>query len=81
MSERRCETSGKHLAATNCNLQPRNGEKNEKTLHASNRNRPCGPSRVPDDRGCKKKDEFAATPNLSFPLIATDILQMFYLQT
>jgi len=29
----------------------------------------------------KKKDESAATPNLSFPIIATDILQMFYLQT
>ena len=28
-----------------------------------------------------KKDPFAATPNLSFPLIATDIIQMFYLQT
>jgi len=27
------------------------------------------------------KDPFAATPNLSFPIIATDILQMFYLQT
>jgi hypothetical protein len=27
------------------------------------------------------KDIFAATPNLSFPIIATDILQMFYLQT
>jgi len=29
----------------------------------------------------KKKNEYAATPNLSFPIIATDILQMFYLQT
>lgn len=29
----------------------------------------------------KKKDEFKATPNLSFPLIATDIIQLFYLQT
>ena len=29
----------------------------------------------------KKKVEDAATPNLSFPIIATDILQMFYLQT
>jgi hypothetical protein len=29
----------------------------------------------------KKKDEFRATPNLSFPLIATDIIQLFYLQT
>jgi len=28
-----------------------------------------------------KKDETAATPNLSFPIIATDIIQMFYLQT
>jgi hypothetical protein len=27
------------------------------------------------------KDPLAATPNLSFPIIATDILQMFYLQT
>jgi hypothetical protein len=27
------------------------------------------------------KDPLAATPNLSFPLIATDIIQMFYLQT
>jgi len=27
------------------------------------------------------KDEFAATPNLSFPIIATDIIQMFYRQT
>jgi len=27
------------------------------------------------------KDPYAATPNLSFPIIATDILQMFYLQT
>ncbi len=29
----------------------------------------------------KKKVEDAATPNLSFPVIATDIIQMFYLQT
>jgi hypothetical protein len=29
----------------------------------------------------KKKDEYRATPNLSFPLIATDIIQLFYLQT
>ena len=29
----------------------------------------------------KKKDETKATPNLSFPLIATDIIQLFYLQT
>ena len=28
-----------------------------------------------------KKDPLAATPNLSFPVIATDIIQMFYLQT
>ncbi len=27
------------------------------------------------------KDPLAATPNLSFPLIATDIIQLFYLQT
>ena len=25
----------------------------------------------------KKKDEYRATPNLSFPLIATDIIQLF----
>lgn len=29
----------------------------------------------------KKKDEYRAMPNLSFPLIATDIIQIFYLQT
>jgi len=29
----------------------------------------------------KKKDEYRAMPNLSFPLIATDIIQLFYLQT
>jgi len=29
----------------------------------------------------KKKVEYAATPNLSFPIIATDNIQMFYLQT
>ncbi len=33
------------------------------------------------DKPPKQKDPFAATPNLSFPIIATDILQMFYLQT
>ena len=27
------------------------------------------------------KDPLAATPNLAFPVIATDIIQMFYLQT
>ena len=29
----------------------------------------------------KKKVDLAATPNLSFPVITTDIIQMFYLQT
>ena len=29
----------------------------------------------------KKKDPLRATPNLSFPVIATDIIQLFYLQT
>ena len=29
----------------------------------------------------KKKDEYRATPNLSFPLIATDVIQLFYRQT
>ena len=29
----------------------------------------------------KKKDPLRAVPNLSFPLIATDIIQLFYLQT
>ena len=29
----------------------------------------------------KKKDEYRATPNLSFPVIATDTIQLFYLQT
>jgi len=29
----------------------------------------------------KKKDEYKAMPNLSFPLIATDTIQLFYLQT
>ena len=29
----------------------------------------------------KKKDEFRAVPNLSFPVIATDVIQVFYLQT
>jgi hypothetical protein len=28
----------------------------------------------------KKKDEYRAMPNLSFPIIATDIIQLFYLQ-
>jgi hypothetical protein len=36
---------------------------------------------VPVTGLAKKKDEFRATPNLSFPLITTDVIQMFYLQT
>lgn len=29
----------------------------------------------------KKKDEYRAMPNLSFPVITTDVIQLFYLQT
>jgi hypothetical protein len=36
---------------------------------------------IPTVGSAKKKDETRATPNLSFPLIATDIIQLFYLQT
>ena len=36
---------------------------------------------IPAVGSAKKKDEYRATPNLSFPVIATDIIQLFYLQT
>lgn len=41
--------------------------------------KPTNPGPPSDHPG--NKDPLAATPNLSFPLIATDIIQMFYLQT
>jgi hypothetical protein len=36
---------------------------------------------LPAVGSAKKKDSYAATPNLSFPIIATDVIQLFYLQT
>jgi hypothetical protein len=41
--------------------------------------KPTNPGPPSDHPG--NKDPFAAMPNLSFPIIATDIIQMFYLQT
>ena len=41
--------------------------------------KPDNPGPPSDHPG--NKDPLAATPNLSFPVIATDIIQMFYLQT
>jgi len=41
--------------------------------------KPSEPGPPADHPG--NKDPYAATPNLSFPIIATDIIQMFYLQT
>jgi hypothetical protein len=60
--------------------QAKQSGKEEVKIAASGTPNPEPPKPGPeDDTG--NKDEFAATPNLSFPIIATDILQMFYQQT